>query len=51
MIYFRHFIALALLTGARKANLASMKWSVFICHDGTWTIPVTRIVPAISHWG
>lgn len=38
----RDFILLALLTGARRANLCAMHWRELDLEAGTWRIPVTK---------
>lgn len=35
----RDFIRLALFTGARRSNVASMRWDEVDLNSGTWTIP------------
>lgn len=38
----RDYILLALLTGARRANLLAMQWSEINLGDGVWRIPMTK---------
>jgi len=38
----RDFILLALLTGARRANLCAMHWREIDLEAGTWRIPMTK---------
>jgi len=38
----RDFILLALLTGARRANLCAMNWREIDVEAGTWRIPTTK---------
>lgn len=38
----RDFILLALLTGARRANLCAMRWQEIDLAAGVWRIPVTK---------
>ena len=38
----RDYILLALLTGARRANLLAMKWAEINIDDGIWRIPMTK---------
>lgn len=37
--YLRHFVLLALATGARRANLLGMRWVDLDFHAGLWTVP------------
>lgn len=41
-IAMRDFILLALLTGARRANLMAMRWQEINLDEGVWRIPVTK---------
>jgi len=41
-IAMRDFILLALLTGARRANLMAMRWQEVNLDEGVWRIPVTK---------
>ena len=41
-IAMRDFILLALLTGARRANLCAMRWSEISLADSVWRIPDTK---------
>lgn len=38
----RDYILLSLLTGARRSNVLSMKWTEINMEEGTWRIPVTK---------
>jgi len=38
----RDYILLALLTGARRANLLAMRWNEISLADGVWRIPMTK---------
>lgn len=38
----RDYILLALLTGARRANLLAMKWSEVNLNESVWRIPLTK---------
>lgn len=38
----RDYILLALLTGARRANLLAMQWAEINLTDGVWRIPMTK---------
>ena len=49
----RDFVLLALLTGARRSNVQSMRWDQLHLGRATWDIPVTKtgdshIVPLVS---
>lgn len=37
--YLRHFVLLALATGARRANILGMRWVDLDFHAGLWTVP------------
>lgn len=39
---FRDYVLLALLTGARRANLLAMRWQDVRLTDGVWRIPETK---------
>jgi integrase len=39
---FRHYFSLALLTGARRANVRAMAWADLDLSRGEWRIPVTK---------
>jgi integrase len=41
-IAMRDFILLALLTGARRANLCAMRWAEINLADSVWRIPDTK---------
>jgi integrase len=52
----RDFFKLALFTGARRSNVASMEWSELDLSQGLWTIPASKakgkraqVVPLSSH--
>ncbi|CAN5639474.1 site-specific integrase [soil metagenome] len=45
---FRDFFTLAILTGARKANLLSMRWEDVHLERATWVIPVTKNGDAVT---
>jgi integrase len=35
----RHFVILALTTGARRSNIAAMRWADLDLHNALWTVP------------
>ncbi|QSA97113.1 site-specific integrase [Methylococcus sp. EFPC2] len=37
--YFRHFVLLAISTGARSSNIQGMRWVDLDLHAGLWTVP------------
>lgn len=37
--YLRHFVLIALATGARRANILGMRWVDLDFHAGLWTVP------------
>ncbi len=39
---FKHFVLLALLTGARRTNVLSARWQDINLAEGTWRIPDTK---------
>lgn len=39
---FKHFVLLALLTGARRTNVLSMRWQDVSLQSATWRIPDTK---------
>lgn len=39
---FKHFVLLALLTGARRNNILAMRWQDVSLHSATWRIPDTK---------
>ncbi|MDA3971257.1 MAG: tyrosine-type recombinase/integrase [Desulfobulbaceae bacterium] len=41
--YFRNYVLLSLLTGARKSNILAMKWADIDFDRKTWTIPGDEI--------
>ena len=50
---FRDFFAVCLLTGARKSNVLSMRWTDLDLHAGYWRIPETKnntvvVVPLVA---
>ncbi|MDD5037086.1 MAG: site-specific integrase [Methylococcaceae bacterium] len=37
--YFRHFVLLAIGTGARSSNIQGMRWADLDLHANLWTVP------------